>query len=362
MNRFAFNETYKAKEHKNYLDKKYLEIVEEYFDVTDTKTRDDLLSVNEADQSKVILALTEKLYKSIVEKVDDIDYGDIPATKGDITKLPNFNKITECLNVMGDLLVQYKQDTKPIDTIKTALDNIITRRELFERAFKLNAEMPIVIYCNICLAIINSLSLMIATSIEFIKTPSQDSFTITLDKVGVSKTMQSMLYTNLVKFNKTCKTRELDSAVDYMIKNKVKSVAGVRESATFGFIGAALAVTGAIITAGAAIVLILRNIKELVFYFYNARTRLSEYFDLQADLLQVNAYNLQSNEINKTPEEKQKIIKKQLHHVENFRKLSNFFAIKNKESENKATKELTNDDNKLKSDDLTDDDSDMTLF
>ena len=36
--------------------------------------------INEAEQNTVILSLTGKLYKMIVDKADDIDFGQIPKT------------------------------------------------------------------------------------------------------------------------------------------------------------------------------------------------------------------------------------------------------------------------------------------
>ena len=41
--------------------------------------------------------------------------------------------------------------------------------------------------------------------------------------------------------------------------------------------------------------MIIPIIKELVFYFYYTKMRVSEFFDLQADLLQMNAYNVENN-------------------------------------------------------------------
>ena len=62
----------------------------EHFDIYDNRTRNILLAVNEADQDGVMKSLADKLYSHIVEKVDDIDFGTIPLSKGDITKIDNY--------------------------------------------------------------------------------------------------------------------------------------------------------------------------------------------------------------------------------------------------------------------------------
>ena len=53
----------------------YESIIQENFDIQDTITRKTLLTIDEADQTKVLDSLTSKLYQSIMDKVDDIDFG-----------------------------------------------------------------------------------------------------------------------------------------------------------------------------------------------------------------------------------------------------------------------------------------------
>lgn len=325
-----------------YRDPVFEKAMNEYFDIEDHETRHILLSVNEADQSQVLTALTSKLYDNIVEKVDDIDYGDIPNTKGDITKLANYEKLENCIEILIDILEEYKQDTKPILIIDHALENIKARKELFEKAFRYNIELPMVMYSTICLSIISSVSFMISTCIEFIKTPSQETFNIVLDKVALAKTKQNLLFINLDKFNKSCKNGDFDRAMEHIINNKVKNFTGIT----------AIGVVGSIALIG-IILNIIPIMRELIFYFYYSKTRVSDYFDAQADLLQMNAYNIEHNEL-RSPEEREKIVKKQLKIVELFRKISNKLAIDNKESEARATKEIVNNNKKFKTDEVLD--------
>ena len=51
------------------------QLMQEHLDITDTETRRSVIGLDEADQSKVLVSLTSKLYDKIVEKVDDINYG-----------------------------------------------------------------------------------------------------------------------------------------------------------------------------------------------------------------------------------------------------------------------------------------------
>lgn len=317
-------------------------VITEYFDIDHTETRKVLLSIDEADQNNVLTALTSRLYDNIVSKVDDIDYGDIPNTKGDITKLQNYGKMVDCIDVIRSILIEYKQETKSIDIIAEALNNVIERKELFEKGFRHNIEFSIVTYSTIVLSIISSISFLISACIEFIKLPSSEDFELVFNSVALTKTKQNLLFTNLQRFNNSCDKKEIDNCLEFIMKNNVKNFTGIE-------IG--------LFAGGIAIITILLNIipilRELIFFFYNSRTRMSDYFEIQADLLQMNAYNVQNHE-SKSAKEKQVIVKKQLKIVDMFRKLSNTLSISGKTAEVKATKEITSADTKYKTTDLLD--------
>lgn len=322
----------------------YNEAIKENFDLHDEVTRKALLCVTEADQNNILTSLTSRLYDHIVDKAEDIDFGDIPLTNGDVTKLPNYDKITDCIEVLRELLKEYKQDTSPVEEIATALSNIQTRKDLFGKAFRYNIELPQLMYCSVVLSIIESISLLVSTSIEFIKSPNQEGFAISLDKVAMAKTKQNMLFNNLAKFNKSCKKGEFDKAMNHVIGNTIKHE-----------VAAEIAIGASIVAGSVAVIAILLNIipilREMVYFFYYTRTRVSDFFDVQADLLQMNAYNLQANQ-ESDPVKRDKIVKKQLKLVDMFRSVSNKLSIVGKEADVKASKDIANSNKKLSKDDM----------
>lgn len=323
--------------------REYDMILNEYFDIEDRDTRKIMLNINEADQNQVLTALTSKLYDHIVNKVDDIDFGDIPNTKGDITKLANFDKLTDCVRVMSSILTEYKQDTKPVRIIEDAIANIIDRKDLFEKGFRYQVELPMITYSTIVLSVISSTSFLVATCIEFIKSPTQEDFSIILDKVALTKTKSNLLFNNLDKFNASCDKNQLDNCLDTIIKNNMKNLTGVE----VGFVVGGIAMAGLLLN-------IIPILRELIFFFYYSRTRVSDYFDIQADLLQMNAYNVQNSETMKKAD-REKIAKKQMKIVELFRKMSNKIAVEVKQNEAKATKDVIEvNKEKTKTSDLVD--------
>lgn len=318
-------------EEEYYRDPIFNKAITEHFNMLNTKTRRTLLHLNEAQQNSVVMSLTSKLYDKIVEKCEDIDYGEIPATKGDITKLSKYESMKETIAIMHDLLKEYNQDTGPVDELSVALSNVESRREIFERAYRYNSELPMVMYCNIVLGIITGISYMIATCIEFIKDPGSENFRISLDKIAYAKSKDHMIYNTLKSFNKTCANKEFDKAMEAVLKTSTKN---------FG--GAVAAGSIAMVALGTILVLI-PVLRELIFMFYYMRMRISDFYDMQADLLQANAYSIEANSTLDKSEQK-KIMAKQLNYVAKFRKISNAFAIDIKKAEVESDKSKKADD------------------
>lgn len=317
-----------------------METFTKHLDLNDANTRKRVLAMNEAEQMSVLTSLTSKLYDNIVSKVDDIDFGEIPMTKGDITKLSNYGKLEECIMLIRNILKEYKQDTAPIDEVSTAIANITARKELFNRAFKLNVEMPIIMYNTMVLSVIGSVSFMIANCIEFIKTPNRDNFTITLNKVAYAKTKSNLIYSNLKSFNKACAKGDVDKAMNHIMDTYVRNegaALGAVAVSVLGKIGIPAAIT-------TLILVIIPVLRIVTYWFYYARMRVSEFFEIQADLLQINAQNVE-NDANMNDEQKKHVVASQMKIVDFFRKIANKLSINGKKAEVEASKEITKEDN-----------------
>ena len=323
------------------------------FDITDTMTRAVLLSVNEADQNAVMTSLANKLYQHIVDKVDDIDFGTIPLSKGDITKIENYDQLTDCINIIAEILQQYHQSTESIEVIASALQNIIDRTDMFTKAYKLNIEMPMIIYNTMALSIVSSVSYMISACIEFVKSSDQ-GFEIALDKSALSKTMNNVLFKDLAKFNKLCNSGEFDKAMDFVINQNTKNLTGW-DMYNVGSVAMVLGI----------ILLIIPLIRELIFFFYYSRCKVSNYFDAQASLLTMNAYNIENN-LTRGDKEKKEIAGKQKKIAEKFKKIADAIKIKNKTGEVQSQKDIKKlDSKKYRQDEVLDsipDSSNSVLF
>lgn len=327
-----------------YRSSEYNDAINEYFDISDTETRRVLLAVTEEDQSKVLVSLTSKLYDSLMDKFDDIDFGEIPLTKGDITKLSNFENMRSCISIMSELLDEFKQDKEPVNTISLAIQNMMDSVNIWKRAYAGNIELPMVVYNTIVLSIIEATSYLLSMCIEFIKLPSQDTFQAVIDKSALSKSKNHMIFENIRKFNTAYENGQIENAMEFVIKENVKNFGGIT---TIGVGASIVGIVGLLFC-------IIPIIRELIFLFYFTRVRVSEFFDVQSDLLQMSAYNVKNNRLDLTKEERNNISSKQMKVAERFRSVANRVSYTMKDSEIKASKGMKYDSKKYKVDEVLD--------
>ena len=365
-----------------------------YFDESDKTTRSILLSINEADQNMVMQTLASKFYSYIISKVDKIDFGRIPFSKGDIRKVEKFDQLQECLGILGQILQNYKQPIEDVDTVNIAVQNMIDRTDLFVKAYRLNVEMPIVAYNTLVLSIYSSVSLLITSHIEFIKMGDNAGYRIAVDTASRSHTKNRLLFDNLKKFNNMCAKGDFDKTMDFVMKNSVakresanvsdapepqpmQEVAG-GAAALFNGLATAVAapVQGALglaQSAGSAIAsfasahpwlviggviiaalfLLIQLIRNLIYYFYYKRTEWSDDCDNMSSLLYMNSMNMQ-NSLTRDDKTRKEIAGKQNKIAEFFKKLGNKLRISDGSAESNASKEIQKiDSQKFRYEDLS---------
>lgn len=313
----------------------------EYMEMGDIATVKYVCSLNEAEQNSLLLNLSNKLYKMIVEKVDSIDYGEIPDTKGDVTKLSKYDKLRECHEILRGIFHQYKESEEPINTITNALDNIENMKDIFVGAFMARAEFPKSVYNSTVLGVIMATSFMIATCIEYIKSPKKEGLEIVLNKTGIAKVKEHLVYENLKNFNDACRKGDVENALRPFVQNKTR-----------GFVMTAALGLKAVLVIGGVVIAILPILKDLVYFYYSSKARVSQYFDLQAKLIEMNAAELKDNTHITTQDDKAAVIRRQLAIADTFHKISNFLTVDAKGSEVEATKEIKRDQQKYKIDDV----------
>lgn len=326
----------------------YNEFVKEYFDITDRETRKVLVTINEADQNQVMGSLATKLYDAIVKKVTDIDFGQIPQSRGDITKIPNYLDMVECLTTIRDMMVASKQSTQTADTIFLAIENMKKYQKIWEKGYVLDNEMAIVFYNTIALSIVSAISLLTSATVEFVKNPQSDVIDLELAKVANHKTKDNLLFKNLDKFNKACRKGDIEKIFNEVLKaqRQLKEETIVKENI------AAILFTGAMVLGLLSTVIPILH--QLTNALYCLRQNVAEYLAGEADVIRLNAEKVQYNRA-KTPEQKKKIIARQHKIADHFKKWSNKLMIKANKADVEANKKIKEEkSNKSKIGDVVD--------
>lgn len=332
----------------------YNALIKEHFDIMDNETRKVLVTINEADQNQVLGSLATRLYDSIVKKATDIDYGQIPASKGDITKIPNYLDIVQALTTVRDMQVATKQSTESADIIFTAIENLKKSNKLWDRGFLTDCEMIVVFYNTIALSIVSATSLLISATVEFVKEPDSGIIDLELAKVSNHKTRDGLLFKNLEKFNKAYKKGDIEKTLEPLLRAQRQMKESVENNGTVVMENiAALLFTGAMVVG--LLSTIIPILHQLTTSLYCLRQNLSEYLSGEADIIMLNAEKVQYNRT-KTPEQKKKIIAKQHKIADRFKKWANKLIIKSTKAEKDAEKMIKEEqNNKKKIGDIVDD-------
>lgn len=333
-------------------DEDYLKIVYEYCDLSDPEFKKRLIYVNEAEQNKVLMSLTAKLYANIVDKANEIDYGDIPETKGDITKLKNYGMMVDTVATLRDIVKEFKQDPKAVNVISEAIANVETRKDEFTKAFRLGYEIPKLIYCTTVLAINDSIAYMIASCIEFIKTPKTESFDMVLDVMRYKKAKDYLIFSNLDKLNREFKNGNIDKIMKAISKGAVDKALTEASVDSINLanpkVGKKLSLAGTILlgVALAAVAIILFTIlgifQDIVFFFYNTKNNYSQYLEMQALVMEANANNLDVNHPEWDDAKKKEVYDRQMKLVDKWRNKAEKWRVTAKKAEADTERELKN--------------------
>lgn len=333
-------------------DEDYLKIVYEYCDLSDPDFKKRLIYVNEAEQNKVLMSLTAKLYANIVDKANEIDYGDIPETKGDITKLKNYGMMVDTVATLRDIVKEFKQDPKAVNVISEAIANVETRKDEFTKAFRLGYEIPKLIYCTTVLAINDSIAYMIASCIEFIKTPKTESFDMVLDVMRYKKAKDYLIFSNLDKLNREFKNGNIDKIMKAISKGAVDRAMTEASVDSINLanpkVGKKLSLAGTILlgVALAAVAIILFTIlgifQDIVFFFYNTKNNYSQYLEMQAMVMEANANNLDVNHPEWDDAKKKEVYDRQMKLVDKWRNRAEKWRVTAKKAEVDTERELKN--------------------
>lgn len=289
--------------------------------------------LTEAEQAVINNKMIGNIYQSALKK-RDVDFDNMPLTKGDIQKFNGYDNIMGTLSTLKQLSSKFGIKIEEINVIETAVSNIRVYKSVFERGFALDNDFLMMYYNSLVYACVESTSLVLSSYVEYVKTVNAVDFTLKKGK-GIAG---NVCINNLKKFNQSVKTGEFSKFTNTMLdKNKQNFVGG----------------TAATIAIGLAVA-IVPIARELIYYAYESRMNISEFLEQQAAFLEMNKVRLNSSEMeagqrNKVLAKQGEVIKKLEKYADRVRvnhKLTNKNASNKIKQDNKAwTINSVEDDN-----------------
>lgn len=316
-------------------------------EASSSEDRNFMRKMSKTDVNQINAALVQKMYENVL-KYNHCDFGTIPKSKGDISKVDGIAGATECLNILLELHEKHGIPTQDISDILQAISTITRLQRSFEFGFKVNNDYLVITYNTIVMAIMDATSKLIADYTSYMVTPDEVKYQ------GVTKTNKNrgiVSIDGIKRFNNLVKDGTLDSTVNSIVANATKNPAGTRkkeeavatESLTVGG-GIAL---GAVITVTAlfGVKKLITLIRELIFLFYHSKVKFADYLETQATFLEMNRLAVESS--NKPASQKIKILQNQEKVILKLRRLADKIKINSEDMSAKGNKTLKDENSTL---------------
>lgn len=300
---------------KNYVMNILIENAETYSE------RMEIYALTEDKQAVINDKMVGNIYQSALKK-RDVDFDNIPYTKGDIQKFHGYGNMIATLDTVRQLSKKFGIKIPELDIVEDAISNLRANKGTFERAFGLNVGFLEMYYNTLVCACIEATSLILSSYVEYVKTINTVEF-----KLKKGKGIQGNLSMDALKeFNKSVKAGEFG-----------KFAKGIMDKDRQNFLGGGMAAT-AVIALAATIVPIAR---ELIFYIFESRMKVSEYLDQQAQFLEMNKFRLDSSGMAAT--ERNAILAKQGSAIDKLEALSDKIRVNHQLADKNARNKLKQD-------------------
>ena len=288
-----------------------------------------LYNLTESEKINITDKMVVALYKSAMNKYNGIDFEYIPNAKGDITKLKNYDTLMQSIETLDNIQTQFNTKLNELQIIKESIRILQAYKKEFCLCFIQDNQFGQAIFNTIVMSIIYGVDMCINTTISFITTPKSDLNNLMANQRKY-KNESSILFDNMQKINDAANSGKLKDLFDKLL-TKNNFLGSVTASTVIGI---------AVISLVGMAVLIIA-IRELIYFFFNSRLKLADYFRKQAKFLELNIAELKSVNAPQTIANKDEVIKKQQKKVDQLLKLADKFEMEFVKQQRDAEKELS---------------------
>lgn len=287
---------------------------------TSFRDRNSIILMEAVEEERVDNVMVSKLYKLAIDKAH-IDFDNIPDTKGDITRYVGYTNMVDSLALVRDLAKQSNTKIKEIDIVEQAVHSIVNYRAQFTKGFLIDKELIVLLYNLLVSACVEATSVIIASYVDFVKSPTKVEFTI----VKGANRMGHTSIQSLEQFNACVKSGDFSKVMN--------TVANDREN----FLGSASAGLIPIMILG-GLAMIVPLLRELTYYFYFTRMKTSDFLKHQAQLLEINRDSVKNS--NLPPSKKKEVLKKQAQAAKTMTDFADKIAVDSRGTEKMVKNEI----------------------
>jgi hypothetical protein len=287
--------------------------------------------LSEADKKDISEGMVQSIIGMIKGKLGSVDFKEVEASKGDITKVPGYSDIEGSINLLVSMKSKAGNAPEEIAIVAEALKNLKANAEYFKKGFEQKNELVELLYNTVATGIVRATSILVASAVEYIKDPMgnfQPKFNESKIKFGGDS---NLYFSNLSKFNTYARSGKLKSFFD--------NVGKLSESVTLAAIVGGIATAGAWVGLGVAVILlVIWLIREFIYLFFFAKTQTSIYLKNLSDFVSMNAATMHSPNMRVIREKQEAIAKRLMEWSEKIK-------VDNKITNGKAKEELTKENN-----------------
>ncbi|AMS01299.1 virion protein [Bacillus phage AR9] len=261
-------------------------------------------SLAEDIKSDVTDRVVTNLFSDIKSKALSVDFAIVDKSKGDITRLANYNTISNAISFIKKGVSGQSDDAqivKAVSQLEFTLNTLIKYKKDFQRGFMLNDSITRYLYNSIVIAIIQGTSYLVSETVQLTK-DNLNLYNVTYrdsKEIFNNNHIKSIsVFNQLERKGQLVKLfKESHNLAENTLINIGKDV--LKRLSDLGGVTKWIAILGLIGFS-------LTFIRSIIFLYFNSRVKLSQYLTHLKDFVEMNSSTLE-HDAKKVRERQEKI-------------------------------------------------------
>ena len=250
-----------------------------------------VLAMNEANQIKVTDDLLSGMMKFITDKYNQIDFGEIEKSVGDIRRFKYYSMLMENIDTLTNIYTSSsdagaKKYIEVLTAMRAILNFLEDNRTMVSTLYKQGNGLVQITYTSLVSSCVCALGVLVNNTIRFVTTEKDTDCEVLFDEIP--STIKNIHIKNITNAANNLDT--IYKVLTYFSTKKGNQL--TNESVSLA------AVVGGI-AAGIGIIILITKlvvlIREIIYSIYHLRVKMSDMIKVQMYLLQTNIESLTSN-------------------------------------------------------------------